>query len=353
MKKIFIYVLIIILSLFIGIYGTIIFYNNNTKEVENNVNITETNSLTESINKIYDAVVLVENYKNGSLIASGTGFIYKKEDKGYVITNRHVIADNSYVKVVLSTGEEIEATVLGSDIYADIAVLSIDKDYVKQVAIIGNSMDLKLGDTLFTVGSPLGKDYMGTITKGILSGKDRTITVELSNGSFVMDVLQTDAAINEGNSGGPLCNINGEVIGINSLKIVADSAEGMGFAIPIELVMSTVSKLELGETIKRPTIGVSLSNISNYALYKYNITIPSTIDEGALIVNVKSNSAAARAGLESGDVITNIDNIEIKNTAYFRYALYKYNVGDEITITYNRNGSINSTILKITDALEG
>ena len=307
------YIIVAIISLFVGIIGTIIVLHyfpitgEATEKVVKDVTVTETNTIKSSIEKVYDATVMIESYR---------GFVYKKEnDKGYIMTNHHVIESGNLIKVINIEGQSVEATILGSDEYADIAVLSIDDDAVLQVAEIGDSTKLELGDTLFTVGSPLGSEYMGTVTKGILSGKDRTITVNVSNSSFMMEVLQTDAAINPGNSGGPLVNINGEVVGVNSLKLVEDEIEGMGFAIPIEMAMSSAEKFEKGEKISRPLLGVSLVDVdSAYSLYRYGINIDKDVTTGAVIASVEDNTPAATAKLQKGDVITEINGTKIKLT---------------------------------------
>ena len=362
MKKHIIYIITIILSISVGVIGTIatIHYYPITQNVTNEktvktVSITETNSIKEAVNKIYNAVVVIESYQNGRQTSSGSGFVYKTDEKnGYVITNHHVIEDSTEIKVVNMNGESIDAKVLGSDEYADIAVLSIDVEGVLDVAEIGDSSDLELGDTLFTVGTPVGNAYRGTVTKGILSGKDRTVSVSLSSsGSYIMNVLQTDAAINPGNSGGPLVNINGEVIGVNSLKLVEDEIEGMGFAIPIELAMTYVEKLEKGEKIERPIVGVSLLDVDNtYALYRNRITLPKNVTYGAVVVTVEPSSVAEVGGLKAGDVMTEINGEKIEDVAHFRYNLYKYNIGDKIKVTYNRSGKIEETTLELTQKAE-
>lgn len=351
--------ILIILSIFLlGVSSTlaiVYFIPREVTEIKEikEVNIEESDRIKDAVDKVYDAVVLLESYNANKLIGSGTGFIYKKDDdQGYIITNHHVVDGAAVVKATLSNGKEIEATVLGSDEFADLAVLSIDKESVTQVAEIANSDDLELGDTVFTVGSPLGKQYIGTVTKGILSGKNRTVAVSLTNGDFIMEVLQTDAAINPGNSGGPLLNINGEVIGVNSLKVVKDEIEGMGFAIPIEIVMATVDRLEKGETIQRPMLGVSLLDVSNtYSLYVNAIYLPNSIEEGVVLLEVEANKPAAKAGLQKGDVIFEINGVKTKDMAHFRYNLYKYKVGDTITVKYHRGTEIKETNIILSEGL--
>lgn len=357
MKQKILYITIIMLSFGIGITSTLLYKEytgeNNTiieKTVEE-VNITESDTINKAIDKIYDAVYVVETLKNGKSISSGTGFAYKKdEEKGYVLTNYHVIEDGTSYKVYNTNGEEIDAVLLGGDEYADIAVLAIEPSKITKIAELGDSSAAKIGDTVFTVGTPVGKDYIGTVTKGILSGKNRTVSVELSSTSFMMEVLQTDAAINPGNSGGPLVNINGEVIGINSMKLVEDEIEGMGFAIPIEYASAIVDFLEQGGQIQRPVIGVELSDIAYaYQLYIRNhIKIDDSLDYGAIIVNTVDGLPAKKAGLQSGDVIIAVDDTKILNTGHFRFILYKYKTGDTVKIRYNRDGKVKEATVTLT-----
>jgi serine protease Do len=193
---------------------------------------------------------------------------------------------------------------------------------------------------------------MGSVTKGILSGKDRQVTVSVSSGSLLVDVIQTDAAINPGNSGGPLVNMNGEVIGITSLKLVEDEIEGMGFALPIEYALAYTDRLENGEKIVRPMLGVQLSDLSNaVVLRSYQITVSDSITSGVVLLNVEKGSSAETAGLKAGDVITKINDGVIKDTATFRYNLYKYSVGDTISITYIRDNKETTVFVKLIDKL--
>lgn len=357
MKNKVIYAVTIILTFFIGVMGTIVVlkYTPTKQETKtitattSNVNITETDSIKTAINEIYDAVVVVETYKNNTVYSTGTGFVYKKDEKhGYIITNHHVIESGTSYKITLTDGQEVQATLLGSDEYSDIAVLSISHESVIQVAKLGESLDSEIGDTVFTVGSPLGKEYMGTVTKGILSGKNRTVKVSSSTSSLMLEVLQTDAAINPGNSGGPLVNIKGEVIGVNSMKLVEDEIEGMGFAIPIEMVKSIIDRLESGETIQRPLIGIEMTDIANaYYLYRQGIIVPEDVEKGVIILNVTDNYPAAQSGLQKGDIILEINSIEVEDSTHFKYLLYKYEVGDTVTIKYYRNNKILETTLKL------
>ncbi len=288
--------------------------------------------IAEAVEKVYDSVVIVENYVNDRLYGTGTGFVYKKDDKnGYILTNYHVIANSTKVKVIFTTKEEIEAEVVGSDEYSDIAVLKVDNDKVISVAELGSSEDLRVGDTAFTVGAPIDASaYSWTVTRGIISGKNREVAVStsnFSNNSHVMEVLQTDAAINQGNSGGPLCNANGEVIGITNLKLSSTTIEGMGFAIPIEVATKYAEKIMKNEPITRPYLGVSLYDTINRETY-----------EGVLYVAaVEENSPADKAGIEKGDIIIAINGVKITDSTHLKYQLYKYEVGDKIKITILRD----------------
>lgn len=335
MKKAFNFAVCIIASFFIGF-----FYNENLKKTDllptfNEVQVMEKNSLKDSIDKIYNAVVVIETYdKNENIIGTGSGFFYKKNDMGYIITNNHVIEKSSTIKVINMNKEVYVAKLVGTDEYFDIAILSVDKEAVLQVANLGINSELNVGDTVFTVGSPLGSKYMGTVTKGILSGKDRMVNVSTSRGNYMMEVLQTDAAINPGNSGGPLVNLSGDVIGVNSLKLVQDEIEGMGFAIPISLVNTILDRLEKGEVITRPIIGLEISDLNSEVLNRYKV------NSGIYVNKVDSNYPAKF--LKIGDIITLIDDKEVENTSHFRYILYTHKVGDTIKITYIRDGKTNN-----------
>ncbi len=310
-------------------------------------------SLSASVEKAYDAVMMVRNYKNDTTVQStGSGFVYKSDDKyAYLMTNHHVIDGASKVTLIRSDDKEIDGKVLGSDQYLDLAVVRIDKkDMIDKVAI-GTSEKSKLGDPVFTIGSPLGYEYRGTVTDGILSGKDRLVTVTISSDNdWVMKVLQTNAAVNPGNSGGPLLNAQGEVIGIISLKLVETEVENMGFAIPIEYAMSHIESLEKGQAIVRPMLGISMLNTTDtYSLYRSGIMLDQDITEGVVVVEITKDSGASKSDLKKGDVITKLNGEKTDSVAYLRYELYKYNVGDTITITYLRDGKEQTTKIKLTE----
>lgn len=357
MRERIVNVVVILIVLALGVTGTLYFVNNGSDNsgslVNKNVTITSNDSINESIDKVYDSVVVVSNYQNGRLTGYGSGFVYKKDDKyGYVLTNNHVVEDATEVKLTLSSGEEVDAEVLGTDAYMDIAVLRMDADKVLQVAELGDSTEAKIGDTVFTVGTPVSTDYAGTVTKGIISGENREITVTNNGSSYMMEAIQIDASINPGNSGGPLVNINGEVIGINSVKLVESSVEGMGFAIPIEVAISQIDKLESGEPIERPVIGVTLYDLDSLPLLGYSdLRIDDSVDSGVVVDSVEAGSDAEKAGLQRNDVITKIDGTKIKNSAHLKYLLYKHNIGDSVKLTIVRNGSEKELTLKLTQQI--
>ena len=266
------------------------------------------------------------------------------------MTNHHVIESGETIKITYNDDSETTAKIVGSDEYADIAVLKVDKDTIKSVASLGKSEDVKVGDTVFTMGSPMGINYKGTVTRGILSGKDRLVSVSINGSSadWIMNVMQTDAAINPGNSGGPLCNVNGEVIGINSMKIVESTIEGIGFSIPIEDAVTYAKNIRENGKISRPYIGVSMLNATSTMQLAYaGIRLDKDIDSGVVVVDVEKNSPAAKAGLKSEDVIIKVGNDTVKDIAEFRYRLYSYEIDETIEMTVIRNGKNETLKIKL------
>lgn len=359
-KKIIIVGIVMFFVGAIGLYLLIYFFpepfvKTITEQTEvRNVTVTDT-GIADAVDKLYDAVVVVKTYVDGQLYATGTGFVYKEDgDTAYILTNNHVIEGGDEIYVEFTDGSNVITTVEGSDSYSDIAVLSVDSSYVTTVAQIGSSEEARVGDTVFTVGAPIDSStYSGTVTRGIVSGKNRLVSVSSSNSGtsdMMMSVLQTDAAINSGNSGGPLANANGEVIGITSLKLSSGSTtsasiEGMGFAIPIETALDYAEKLERGETIERPQLGISMRNLSDAMYYHYQELRNIDIDAGVYVEEVTSGSPAADAGIRVGDIIISADGEDVDNLAYLRYLLYTHDVGDTMELTIYRNGDeVNLTV---------
>lgn len=309
-----------------------------TKTIKD-VTVTDT-GIADAVEKVYDSVVTVKNYVRNQLYSTGSGFVFKTDDKyGYILTNYHVINGGNEVSVVFTNNKEEKVTVVGYDEYSDIAVLAVDKSLVLSTAQIGSSNDMRIGDTTFAVGTPVDSSvYSWSVTRGILSGKNRMVQVD----NYVMSVLQTDTAINSGNSGGPLCNSNGEVIGITNMKLASSQIEGMGFAIPIEDAVTNAETIISGKKISRPYLGVSIYDSNNY--FNNNT--------GVYVESVEKNGPADKAGIKSGDKILKVNDVDIVNTSYFRYQLYKYNIGDKIKITIERNGSEKTLTVTLTGSGE-
>lgn len=278
--------------------------------------------------------------KSMTLYSEGSGVIYTTSNgNGYIVTNNHVISGAAKVKVILASGKTIAAKVVGKDSTSDLAVLSIDSKYVTQTASFGDSSALQSGQTVIAIGSPEGSEYASTVTQGIISSPSRTITYN----SNQMTVIQTDAAINSGNSGGPLVNSDGQVIGINSMKLSSstsgDSVEGMGFAIPSNEVVTIVNQLVKKGKITRPQLGIKVADISELnSYYKKQLGISTSLKKGLYVASVTSGSAAAKAGIKKGDVITAADGKTVSDVATLHSILYSHNVGDKIKITVTRNG---------------
>ena len=357
-KTILIIILTAILSAGLGAGGLLLFFHYFPEYVSYNItNLTKTekevtvneNGIADAVEKIYDSVVIVKTYQGNQLYATGTGFVYRNvANKYFFITNYHVIENGDKISVVFTDGEEVIVNVEEGDKFADIAVLSYKTDKEVRVSEIGNSSESRVGDTVFAIGAPLDSNvYSWSVTRGILSGKDREVEVSLSNSStsdWIMQVLQTDAAINNGNSGGPLCNSNGQVIGVTNMKLVTTGVEGMGFAIPIEEAASYADKVINGEDTSRPMLGITMSEASIKSNAKAHGLQP--ID-GVLVEEVTKGSPADKASLKTGDVIVAMNDVYVINIASLRYQLYKYKVGDTISIKYLRDGKEQNTKLTL------
>lgn len=357
MKKKAIYFFTIIFSIFLGcalMYGIIYYFPNTivktiTQE-ERNVTVID-EGISEGITNVYNSVVVVESYSKGSVASTGSGFAFKKIGKyTYLMTNHHVISGASDIIITLADGTEIKANLVGSDAYADIAVLKIENNDSLTVASIESTNDLEVGDTVFAVGAPLGKDFINTVTRGILSGKDRMVETTISDTGekWIMNVMQTDAAINPGNSGGPLCDVSGNIIGINSLKIVESSVEGLGFAIPIDDALKYADSIIENGKIIRGYIGIQMLNANEtFQLARNNITIDNNITDGVVVVEVINDSPAETSGLKSGDIIMKINDNSVTSISKFRYYLYKCDVGETVELLIYRNDETKTIKIKV------
>lgn len=360
-------IIIILIVFFLGMgamFG-IYYYFPNIKEVtetkiNKNVTVTDT-GIADAVEKVYDSVVVINTYVKNQAYASGTGFVYKVEDKkAYLLTNNHVISGCDDVYVTFTDGSIVKADIVGADVYSDIAVLSVDSEHGKNIAELGKSEDLRLGDTVFAIGAPLDSAYSWSVTRGIVSGKDRLVEVELTSGNtktpMIVRTVQTDAAINNGNSGGPLANANGEVIGITSIKLASEAIEGMGFAIPIEDALDIAEELMTGKELIRPYLGVYMLDIANayysmnpYYTKYYSIIRDAGVTKGVIVTEVEAKSSAALAGIKENDIIIKIDDQEINSSAYLRYYLFKHKVGDEMKVTVIRDNKEVDLKVKLTN----
>lgn len=326
------------------------------------VNVNISSAVTDAVDKASDAVVGVINiqetgfWSDTSEAGTGSGVIYKKQNgKAFIVTNHHVIAGATNVEVSLANGERVPAKVLGSDELMDLAVIQIDADKVKTVAEIGTSENLVVGEPVLAIGNPLGLEFSGSVTQGIISGVERTIPQDFDgDGSpdWQAEVLQTDAAINPGNSGGALVNIEGKVIGINSMKIAEQAVEGIGFAIPIDSAIPVIEDLEKFGEVRRPFMGVGLRSLNEIPSYHWQETLklPKKVDKGVFLVSVMPNSPAAIAGLKELDVIVELDGEPIDDVLELRKHLYvEKEIGDTMDITYYREGKKMKTQMKLVE----
>ena len=318
--------------------------SSNKNATVENVNYDVKSSTTDVIEKVNSSVVGVLVYANGTASGSGSGVVYRVDGKtSYIITNANVVSGATDVQVVFSNKESVNATIVGSDTYSDIAVLKLTADFDMTAIKCGDSSLLDQGETVLAIGSPLGIEYAGTVTQGIVSGIDRTVSVDLNDDGqedWDMNVIQTDAAINPGNSGGALVNMAGELVGITSMKLSNTSVEGMGFALPINDVITSVEQIIENGKVTRPQIGisgVSLSGYSSYQLRYYRINTDLT--DGIYVSRVTSGGAASKAGIQEGDIIVKFDGKEVTTYKSFLTELYSKEPGDKVSVVVNRNGT--------------
>ena len=318
--------------------------SSNKNATVENVNYDVKSSTTDVIEKVNSSVVGVLVYANGTASGSGSGVVYRVDGKtAYIITNAHVVSGATDVQVVFSNKESVNATIVGSDTYSDIAVLKLTADFDMTAIKCGDSSLLDQGETVLAIGSPLGIEYAGTVTQGIVSGIDRTVSVDLNDDGqedWDMNVIQTDAAINPGNSGGALVNMAGELVGITSMKLSNTSVEGMGFALPINDVITSVEQIIENGKVTRPQIGISGVSLSVYSSYKLRYyRIITDLTDGIYVSRVTSGGAASKAGIQEGDIIVKFDGKEVTTYKSFLTELYSKEPGDKVSVVVNRNGT--------------
>ena len=301
--------------------------------------------LQDIYSSVIDSVVSISSMTSSGT-SSGTGIIMSSD--GYVITNHHVITGALVISVLTNDNQEYEAALVGSDEMSDLAVLKIDARGL-QAAEFGDSSKLRVGDSVVAIGDPLGVQLRGTMTNGIISAINRDLTV----GDRTMTLIQTNAALNNGNSGGPLINCYGQVIGINTVKMssyytATASVEGLGFAIPISVAKPIIDELiENGYVAGRPAIGISGDSLPSY--YRTYYRLP----DGVYVTSVNEGSDAKAKGIREGDIVTAINGERISSIDELNTVKNQYAAGDEVTLTVYRSGTYYEVTVTLVDQATG
>lgn len=310
-------------------------------------------TITQAAQKVSAAVVTVVGTIPGQMTffgptsdqtVSGSGFFISSD--GYILTNNHVVEGTKEVNIILSDGTQQTAVIVGTDQYSDIAVLKTDGK-VPAVAVLGNSDMLDPGETVIAIGSPLG-DFKNTVTVGVVSATGRAL--DTGNGYQIENLIQTDAAINQGNSGGPLVNLAGEVIGINTMIVRNTSsgsvAEGLGFAVPVSTAQAVAAQIIQKGYFSRPYLGISFQPISPEIALRYNLPV----QWGAYITKVAAGSPASQAGLRRGDIITRLGEVEIDQSHPYLNTLFTFAPGQSVAIEFIRNGQVQQIEVSLGEA---
>lgn len=346
--------------------------NSIAENIQQSVSVDVSTQTTNVVQEVSPAVVGIVNLQTGQTstdlgpfgsllpqggtaelqeVGSGSGVIYKKDgDIAYVVTNAHVVDGAEKIEIVMTNGDRYEAELVGSDAINDLAVLKMSAEAVTEIAELGDSDSVQVGEPVIAIGNPLGLDFYGSVTSGIISGKERALVTD--NGAGEIAVLQTDAAINPGNSGGALLNIQGQVIGINSAKISSEYAEGIAFAIPINTAKAVIAQLESNGKVEYPVLGITLQSLESIPLEYRNATLklPSDVQDGVLVIEAQADYPAANAGIESGDVITAFNGQPIASVLDLKRELLKLKVGDRAELTYYRDSVAKTVTVELTKA---
>lgn len=303
-------------------------------------NINEQNEFSNVLQEVTKSVVGISKIKNTGIaildsdateeLGLGSGILVS--ENGYIVTNWHVAGDKySTCYITLENGEVYSGNVTWADSDLDLAIVKIKMSGLNFVEL-GDSDKIKLGQEVYAIGNPIGIEFQRTVTSGIISGLDRTIKIEDENGeAYMEDLIQTDASINSGNSGGPLINKDGEVIGINTVKIT--TAEGIGFAIPINIIKPIIESYIQKDNFDEAYLGIFAYDT------EVNKYLNSSLDfnNGIYVVNISTDGPAVRSGLKVGDIITKIDDLAINKMSELRNYIYTKAPGDKVVLTVNRN----------------
>lgn len=293
-------------------------------------------NMQQAPSSIYD---ILSGNKSSDITPAGTGsgVIYQVDGNDtYIVTNNHVVEGAKELKVKLSKGKTIDAELMGTDALTDIAVLKVTGNLNIKPVAFADSSQVRIGETVYAIGNPLGLELAGTVTEGIISSKERTMQVETSAGNASVKVIQTDAAINPGNSGGALINTDGQLIGINSMKISANQVEGIGFAIPSNDTKTIIEQLVKNGKVERPYMGLGLIGVQDVP-ESYLKELKITHDEGVIVARTDEVSSKT---FSKGDVITEIEGHKVKSDSDVRNYIYAHHkVGDSVKFTVYRDGS--------------
>jgi serine protease Do len=279
----------------------------------------------------------------------GSGVVVRKTgDVAQIVTNYHVIQGAKDIEVMLISGERLKAKLLAEDPMSDLALVEVKSKLLKHVAKYGDSDRLRVGETAIAIGNPLGLGNTPTITTGVISSLKRTVPVSLQNDEMYdweLDVIQTDAAVNEGNSGGALLNMRGELVGIISMKMLDVGVEGLAFAIPINFARPLIEQMMVNKKVERPYIGIVMQDLQEFVSTE-SLDLPEGVNQGVVVLEV--DGPAKEIGLRAKDVIVRLDQQEIHDSIDLRKYLYaEKEIGDRLVITFYRDGKKQSTSLRL------
>ncbi|MFD7522196.1 S1C family serine protease [Paenibacillus chitinolyticus] len=325
------------------------------KQMEDSYN----NAVVQAAERVKLAIVSIVNLQQNDKnelkqTGIGSGIVFEKNgSKVRIVTNYHVVDGGKQFEVYTASGEKKKAELLGKDQITDLAVLETDASNLTSIAEFGDSGSLKAGETVIALGNPLGLGFSPTVTKGIVSSPKRSIPISFAmDGQYdwEMELIQTDASINQGNSGGALVNLNGQVVGINSLKISDMGVEGLGFAIPIKDAEPVIRSLIDNHKVIRPLMGVSTQELQLFQGTE-ELKLPADVKSGLIVI--EASGPAKSAGLKSEDVIVAINGKKIVTTVQLRKFLYNESkIGDKIEVAYYREGKKQKTELTLAEAGE-